>query len=94
MLEDRAYEWYGFALLRASGLPSGVAYPTLARLEREGWLVSRWESESPSDLGRPRRRLYRMAPDYLADIEAVVERHLPSEGKRISPALKPREESA
>jgi PadR family transcriptional regulator len=35
-------------------------YPLLLRFEREGFLESEWERESSEDLGRPRRRLYRL----------------------------------
>jgi PadR family transcriptional regulator PadR len=37
---------------------SGTLYPILARLEKAGWLLSEWESVEPSQVGRPRRRLY------------------------------------
>jgi PadR family transcriptional regulator, regulatory protein PadR len=51
-------ELSGAAIGRSTGLPSGTLYPILLRLERAGWLKSRWEKEDPSELGRPRRRLY------------------------------------
>ena len=35
-------------------------YPILFRLERAGWLESRWEDGDPKALGRPRRRLYQV----------------------------------
>jgi PadR family transcriptional regulator len=33
-------------------------HPILARLERAGWLSSRWEAVNPHREGRPRRRYY------------------------------------
>jgi PadR family transcriptional regulator PadR len=30
------------------------------RLERAGWMRSKWENLDPKDAGRPRRRLYRL----------------------------------
>jgi len=60
MLEDPAAEHYGLRLAETAGIPSGTVYPILARLQKAGWLESRWEEQSPEDEGRPRRRLYRL----------------------------------
>ena len=53
-------ELSGAEVAKASNLASGTLYPILLRLERAGWLQSRWEDETPQDLGRPRRRYYRV----------------------------------
>jgi len=53
-------ELSGAEIGRASKLASGTLYPILLRLEGAGWLQSRWEREDPSELGRPRRRFYRV----------------------------------
>jgi PadR family transcriptional regulator PadR len=58
MLENVDAEHYGLELSKAAGVPSGTIYPMLARLEREGWVSSRWEEIDPSAEGRPRKRLY------------------------------------
>src|SRR5262245_45001020 len=50
----------GAEIARATKLASGTMYPILMRLEQAKWLESRWENESPQELGRPRRRLYRV----------------------------------
>lgn len=50
----------GFEILRSTGLASGTLYPILFRLEEAGWLESEWEDVAPSQVKRPRRRLYRM----------------------------------
>ena len=50
----------GADIARAIKLGSGTLYPILDRLEKAGWLVSEWEGAEPSDLHRPRRRLYRI----------------------------------
>src|SRR5438046_7979103 len=50
----------GAEIGRATKLSSGTLYPILLRLEEAGWLQSRWEVEDPHELGRPRRRLYRI----------------------------------
>lgn len=50
----------GAEIARETKLSSGTLYPILLRLEQAKWLESRWEKESASELGRPRRRLYRV----------------------------------
>jgi PadR family transcriptional regulator PadR len=50
----------GADLMRATGLRSGTVYPIMMRLKAVGWLKSKWEDGEPSDLGRPRMRLYRV----------------------------------
>jgi PadR family transcriptional regulator PadR len=63
MLADPAQEMYGLQICEAAGLPSGTIHPILARLERLGWLESRWEDASPREEGRPRRRYYYWSKD-------------------------------
>lgn len=48
----------GSDISRQSGLLSGTIYPILLRLERAGWLDSKWEQLDPHEAGRPRKRLY------------------------------------
>lgn len=50
----------GAEIGRSTNLSSGTLYPILFRLERAGWLESCWEAEIPQDLGRPRRRYYKL----------------------------------
>jgi len=50
----------GADIMKSAGISSGTLYPILLRLERAGVLASRWEKDTPQDLGRPRRRLYRI----------------------------------
>ncbi|GGL02477.1 transcriptional regulator [Sphaerisporangium melleum] len=60
-LSEPSREWYGLQMCEATGLPSGTIYPIIARLERAGWLESRWERpEEHAAEGRPRRRYYRL----------------------------------
>lgn len=60
MLGDPAREWYGLELMDVASLTSGTVYPLLHRLESDGWLSSAREAVSPVEIGRPRRRLYRL----------------------------------
>lgn len=60
MLEDPAQERWGSWLGERIGAPSGTVYPLLRTLEQKGLLESRFEDVDPSEVGRPRRRLYRL----------------------------------
>ncbi|WP_034800529.1 PadR family transcriptional regulator [Intrasporangium oryzae] len=60
LLGDLTGERYGSEIGKEAGLPSGTVHPILARLERVGWLESRWEDIDPSVEGRPARRYYRL----------------------------------
>jgi PadR family transcriptional regulator PadR len=63
-LQDPGREWYGLQMMAATGLPAGTIYPIVARLERYGWLESRWEDPAEHEAAkRPRRRYYRFTPD-------------------------------
>jgi PadR family transcriptional regulator, regulatory protein PadR len=55
-------ELTGTDLMKGVGISSGTLYPILLRMEKAGLLSSRWEDERPEDLGRPRRRYYRLEP--------------------------------
>jgi PadR family transcriptional regulator PadR len=69
----------GADLARHAGIGPGTLYPLLQRLERAGWLDSRWEIENPSELGRPRRRYYR--------ITGLGVQHARSAYQEVAPAL-------
>jgi PadR family transcriptional regulator, regulatory protein PadR len=51
-------ELSGAQIGRTTKLATGTLYPILSRLERAGWVESRWEDGDPHILGRPRRRFY------------------------------------
>jgi DNA-binding MarR family transcriptional regulator len=57
---SRAGGLSGSEIAKTTKLKSGTLYPVLFRLEQAKWLDSKWEREEPSDLGRPRRRIYRL----------------------------------
>lgn len=63
LMADPSREMYGLEIGRAAELESGTIHPILARLEGCGWLESRWEERDPRDVGRPRRRYYRLTAD-------------------------------
>jgi hypothetical protein len=57
-----ADELYGMQVCEMAGLPSGIVYPILARLEASRMAVLRQEDRDPARLGRPVRRYWRLAP--------------------------------
>jgi DNA-binding PadR family transcriptional regulator len=65
-------ELSGAEIGRAARLASGTLYPILIRLEQAGWLESRWETEDPHELGRPRRRFYRVTGTGAQKARAAV----------------------
>jgi len=59
-IEAPSKELWGAELIEKTGLSSGTLYPLLLRFEKHELLESRWEEDKPTNLGRPRRRLYRI----------------------------------
>ncbi len=53
---------------------SGTLYPILIRFRSAGWLKDRWEDDEPVELGRPKRRYYKLT----AAGQAAYRRHMPS----------------
>jgi PadR family transcriptional regulator PadR len=86
LLRDPMAEWYGFELADHAKLKSGTLYPLLARLERAGWLESRWEDVDPHQAGRPRRRLYLLTGEGANCAREVLDEHMAT----LSPSLPPR----
>jgi PadR family transcriptional regulator PadR len=72
LLADPTAERYGLQLMQATGLPSGTLYPILVRLERAGWVESRWEQADPAAEGRPARRYYRLTRDGAVEARREV----------------------
>ena len=58
LIEHRQTWRHGYDLSSETQLKSGTLYPILMRLEEHRWVESEWEAGNPSELGRPRRRLY------------------------------------
>lgn len=59
LLADADARHWGYSLGKQVGVPSGVLYPILARMEAEHWIASDWEDPAGS---RPRRRYYAVTP--------------------------------
>lgn len=78
-LVSARHEVSGAEVGRLTRLSSGTLYPILMRLEHHKWIESEWEEGDPHELGRPRRRFYRItalgarrARKELKEIERVV----------------------
>lgn len=50
----------GAEISKETKVGAGTLYPMLARLEEAGWFTSDWENVDPKEVGRPRRRFYRL----------------------------------
>jgi PadR family transcriptional regulator, regulatory protein PadR len=81
LLSSGHNELSGAEIGRATKLASGTLYPILFRLEKAGWLQSRWETGDASALGRPRRRLYLVTPLGKQNATAAFKELEPALGK-------------
>jgi len=74
---------YGFDIMDATGLPSGTVYPVLGRLERDGYVRSKWESHAVAQREkRPPRRYYEITASGARTLAASVE-HYRTLGSRL-----------
>ncbi|WP_250037488.1 PadR family transcriptional regulator [Paractinoplanes maris] len=85
LLAEPGAQRYGLELMQETGLPSGTLYPILARLERAGWVESRWEQIDPAAEGRPSRRYYVLT----ADGAVAARREVALMGQQMSRATGP-----
>ena len=66
---------YGFDVMDVTGLASGTVYPALRKLERVGYVRSRWESEDLArQAGRPPRRYYEISGSGSAVLAELLKR--------------------
>lgn len=67
---------YGFSVMEMTGLPSGTVYPAMRRLERDGLIQSKWESESIANAQqRPPRKYYKVTRAGNTTLDASVKRY-------------------
>lgn len=59
-LDDPTRRWSGSELSKVLKVGSGTLYPLLAKLETAKWLSAEWEQINASEVGRPRRRYYKL----------------------------------
>jgi PadR family transcriptional regulator, regulatory protein PadR len=60
LIEQPSARRSGTEIAKATSVGSGTLYPLLRRLETARWVISEWENVEPSEVGRPRRRLYKL----------------------------------
>ena len=67
---------FGFDIIEATGLTSGTVYPALERLEADGLLRSKWESEVDAHRdGRPARRYFALTPRGVESLAHALDRY-------------------
>jgi PadR family transcriptional regulator, regulatory protein PadR len=67
---------YGFGVMTMTGLPSGTVYPAMRRLERDGYIASKWEQQIIADAEqRPPRKYYRVTRAGKLALEAALKRY-------------------
>src|SRR5438093_11011461 len=81
---EPAHWRHGYEIAKATGLKSGTLYPILTRLADRGLMEACWEEEQPA--GRPRRHLYRLTADGLAQAGAALAQANPRRrhGQRVA----------
>lgn len=60
LLEHPKEALSGAQISKITKLGSGTLYPLMQRLAAAGWIVGEWEKVNPSEVGRPKRRLYKL----------------------------------
>jgi DNA-binding PadR family transcriptional regulator len=74
---------HGFDIMDATGLPSGTVYPVLGRLERDGYVRSKWESQAVAQREkRPPRRYYEITANGARTLAESAE-HYRTLGARL-----------
>ena len=81
---------YGFDIMDATGLPSGTVYPVLGRLERDGYLRSKWEAQTVAQREkRPPRRYYEITAAGSRALSASLEHYRTLGGRLALGSRKP-----
>jgi PadR family transcriptional regulator, regulatory protein PadR len=81
MIESPQEGRSGAQISKATKIGSGTMYPLLQRLEMAKWIEGEWENVDPSDVGRPKRRFYKLTPmGQVGAREALAEFQMPPVG--------------
>ena len=83
---------HGFDIMDSTALPSGTVYPILGRLERAGFVRSRWEAAGVAQREkRPPRRYYEISAAGTRVLALSIEHYRTlGRGGRGTPGLAPR----
>lgn len=77
LLEKPLQGQSGAAISKATGLGSGTMYPLLQRLEIAKWIEGEWEKVDPANVGRPRRRFYKLTKSGQTEaVKALQDHHV------------------
>jgi PadR family transcriptional regulator len=72
----------GAQISKITKVGSGTLYPLLQRLSVAGWIVGDWENVDPSEVGRPRRRLYKLTRSgQVAALKELAQYQTPPAGE-------------
>jgi PadR family transcriptional regulator, regulatory protein PadR len=67
-------EQYGYPLLKAAHVRSGVLYPILGRMMNEGWLTDGWEDPAIAQAEkRPSRRFYKITDHGFRELGMILD---------------------
>ena len=71
-------DWFALQVCRETRLGSGTVVQILFRLDRWGWVESRWESfDEARESHRPRRKFYRMTATGAREATALLATNFP-----------------
>jgi hypothetical protein len=76
-------ELYSLKIAKIINRPAGSVTPILMRLERFGWVTSRWEGDDGARPG-PRRRFYELRPNHWASACGLIAERRPAKEPRAT----------
>jgi DNA-binding PadR family transcriptional regulator len=72
----------GAQITKITNVGSGTLYPLLQRLADAGWIIGDWEKIDPSEVGRPKRRLYKLTRSgQVAALKELAQYQTPPAGE-------------
>lgn len=72
VLAEGGPDLHGYRIGKESRHSGGATAVILMRLENAGWVSSDWEPATDERLGRPRRRFYRIHPDFVEPVKHLL----------------------
>lgn len=84
LLNAEGLELHGWAIIKTTKRAGPTVYKILERLTDGGLVTARWEREHP-ELGKPRRRFYRLTPTGAAQARELLA-HRRDRSERMRPA--------
>ena len=76
--EPNRDDWFALQICRSTRLGSGTVVQIMFRLDRWGWVESRWEDfDAARDQRRPRRKFYRLTGMGASRADAYIHEALP-----------------